>query len=318
MASTRFRFGMTTKEFFVVAKGYGYKLTKQPVGKRYRVKVMHPKLEEAKTFETKKHGEACGPLVSFAIACTKKLIQMDRAEKKEKAAAKSEEKAAMHGVTGLSYEQEVKHAVETLVLWLDDQKQAGLQQFSITHLNNKRRNELGLPGSEAVKAALDQLVEKNILGKGRLRKGTRHFTGYRLHARLLNGLDVSMAYAGGVKLGPPDPFDENLPMVVEPEEPIPPMPIRQLQGEQPPVASPDFNATSNDDGAVTIEEPPSFEDALLRQASEKEDLIKKLVDMYILDRKFDELAKIVMEARDVKKCEELLRRVAEVSASGVK
>lgn len=322
MASTRFRFGMTSKEFFVVAKSYGFKLAKQSTGKRWRVKVMHSKLTEAKTFETRKHGEACGPMVSFAIACTKQLLQMERAAQHEKEAVKAavsqqEEKVAMHGVPGLSFEQEVKHAVEMLVLWLDDQKQAGLQQFSITQLNNKRRKELGLPGSEAVKAALDQLVAKNILGTGRSHKGSRHFTGYRLHPRLLNGLEVSAAYTGGMKLSPPEPFDENLPMVVEPEEQIPEPPISQLQSI-PPVVSPDLNVTQNKDGTVTIETPPSFEDALLKQASEKEDLIKKLVDMYILDKKYGELAKIVMEARDVKKCEELLRRVAELSASGAK
>ena len=115
-------------------------------------------------------------------------------------------------------------------------------------------------------------------------------------ALLSNGTTVVEAYTGeGWKALPPAPaYDHTLADKVK----TPPKKPKSIPQPKPVAAAAG---------------PTGFSDVLLRTAAQQESLVDQLVDMFIQNEQYDQLAQIVIEAKDVVACEKILRRVAEIA-----
>lgn len=297
MASSDFRFGMTTAEFMKAAKKAGFQLRTETAGKKYRVHISHPLLKGAKMYDTPQHGEAAGLLVKHAAKLQKQLKQLDADTSAPPPTSPPEPKGpADYGILAPSPLELVTNAASMLVLWLDEQAKNGLRQFTITQLNNKKRAELGLPDAESVMAALDVLCDENVISEGSVKSGKRMYRAFQINPAIVG--DVVGAYDN--KSCPPATFDPKAPVTV-------------------PVVKPKVITQSKSASAPEPAPPPaepagqSFEELLLRRAAQDETVIRRLTDMYIVGEDYEALAQMVVASNDVKACEKLIRRVAELN-----
>jgi hypothetical protein len=326
MASTDFRFNMSTKEALQLAEKEGFVIeTLRDKRDRRDIRVTHPKMTDGLTVTVMNHGEVNGNLIQYLAKSTKRLRQRERLEErvsveqqtttapgfsapfKTSAASSADDDQATSNepeVPAPTFNERVNQVAETLVIWLDEQQQDGLRQFTRASINNKVRERVGLPtgseGSDVIVAALEKLVRLNILSSGILPASSgRNMQAYRLNS--FNGVTIYDAYEGKAALKAPPAPDPEEPMKVE-VEPEPEPEPEPMPTAPEPVAAPTAEAV--------------LANAMAAAVANNSDLRDQMIDVFIRGRQFAALARLILPAgsdADVNEVTKALERVAAAS-----
>ncbi len=320
MASTGYLFNTTTKRTLQQAKDDGW--TVEMIDERddrLTVRLKHPRCPSAPKFITRSHGEVNNKMVKFLARQTKLIRDAEKAEQDRIAAEQAEREAResrkpidtpavsvdanpdykppkteddMPRKRKQTFDERVRHAAETLVVWLDEQYAAGLRQFPVSMLNAQVRERIGLPVGEpkVIEAALGRLVARNILSQGKLTapNSGRRTRAYRME---FDGATAIEVWTDDVeKAAPPAPSDD------DPKEVTVTVSKKAPPAQVPPPPAPVVSPSSPS---------PDGLDLVLGIA----------VDTLVREGRYDELATVVKQQENGK-AGAILRRVAELAKGG--
>ena len=311
MASTRFKYKMALQDALKYAREEGFVIEELEAysNNSCKIKVSHPGSDKSIVVKVARHGEACGNLVSFLSRTTKQVAQLQLAAQ----TPAGEEPPAVSSFSVVTttrkppedapptVEEQVRQIVETLAMWLDDQYQDGMVQFTRTMLNTQTRKKLGLPAgpsaSNLITAALNKLVAVNILRKGTLaaKNSSRVLQAYRLNT--FNGTTILDVLDGTVTLDPAPPPDDTVPMRRDP---------RSVPVVQPaPAPAPAPKSVPKPIKLAPMPPKPTPPPAT--------DMMDALIDTMIKGGHYEMLVRSIVEAKDVATGVRILRRVAELA-----
>lgn len=339
-----FKFGMTTEDFLEALKEYGFSVEKSVVdGNNWKITIRHPDLPTlpGAAGRCKKRKDANEELVRYCVRAVKQLQLQRQAVAVPAAATPPPEKVfavPVPPVQPAPSEPElpaptepttVQQDADTIVIWLDEQIRKGMRQFSVTHLNNKVRKNLRLHDAATVNAALQLLVDRKLLGVGNYEKSGKSFKAFRIHPDVLGngtGPTICATYDSNEwqRLKAPPPFSNDDPMAVDPPPPppSPPAPPPEPKPAPKPVLTPmtftpkPAPPTPAPKPAPKPESKSSFATTLLQQVAKDKEMVNQLIDMYIVNERYDHLADMIVASQDKVECERILRRVAELAAQG--
>ena len=332
MASSAYHRKQSLEQVLQQAKLDGFTIVKEQDSKTScRIAVSHPDAAKKLTVNAfKKAEKAPGNLVSFLARTSKEVKQFKAVLAREAEKARRErremERQAEDGEgfvfvqhvspppeepeeTEKSFKEQVDDACETLICWLDDQiKTKGLVQFTIQMLQPRER--IGLPlgeeGSNVIRAALDHLVEKNILRRGKLPAphSNRKLLAFRLNK--FNGTTVMDVYLGKVAVPPPPRPDRKVLMYSLPAEPVEAVPVPAPAPKPAPAPAPAPKPAPKP-------QSDSFGAALVAEMADSED---QLIDLLIINGQYEKLVGVIVNRKDVESGVKVLKRVAELAAKG--
>lgn len=347
MASSAYHRKQTLDQALEQAERDGFKIVKEKDSKTAcRVSVSHATVGKKITVNAFKKAErAPGNLIAFLGQTSKSVRQFEAAlnreaekarKEQEKLAAQEPDRREFAIVSRIpqdrptspqasdsqeesepSFAERVASACETLVCWLDDQiKSTGLVQFTIHKLNVQARARLGLPiddeGNDVLRAALDHLVEKNILRRGKLPAPNSHRQ--LLAFRLSDFKDTTImdVFAGRSSVPPPPRPDRNLLFSTLSKAEVAEKATAPAPTPAPKPAAP-ASPTKSAPAAPAQATSNSFGAALIAEMAKDED---QAIDMMILNGHYEGLVNVIVGRKDVAAGVKVLKRVAELSAKG--